>query len=118
MTKKSNINIQVELGEDKVPERIFWHAPDGGVVDMQETKAMLLGMWDGQANEALRIDLWSSKMMMDEMIAFLAQAIGGMADTYTRATSDKELGDEMKKFAYDFKIKAEANLQKQQENNG
>lgn len=114
MAKKSNINIEVELGEDRVPERIFWQAPDGGVVDKQETKAMLLGMWDGQANEALRIDLWSSKMMMDEMIAFLAQAIGGMADTYVRATSDAPLGEEMKKFAYDFKVKAEANLEKHQ----
>lgn len=115
MGKKSNINIQIELGEDKVPEHIYWDAPDGGVPDRQETKAMLLGMWDGQAKEALRIDLWTDKMMMDEMIAFMAQTMGGMADTYLRATGDNALGEEMKKFAYDFKNKAEANLEKQQD---
>lgn len=113
MSKRSNINIQIELGEEKVPSRIFWEAPDGGVDTQQETKAMLLGMWDGQAKEALRIDLWTDKMMMDEMIAFLGQTIGGMADTYLRATGDNALSDEMKKFAYDFKKKAEANLEKQ-----
>lgn len=112
MSKKSNINIQIELGEDKVPQKIFWEAPDGGVTSAQETKAMLLGMWDGQAKEALRIDLWTEKMMMDEMIAFISQTIGGMADTYNRATSDNALAEEMKKFAYDFKKKAEDNIQK------
>lgn len=114
MSKKSNINIQIALGEDKVPNQIFWNAPDGGVPTDQETKAMLLGMWDGQAKEALRIDLWTDKMMMDEMIAFIGQTIGGMADTYLRATGDQELSDEMKKYAYDFKKRAEANLEKKQ----
>lgn len=113
MSKRSNINIEIELDEDKVPAKIFWKAPDGGVPNEQETKAMLLGMWDAQAKEALRIDLWTGTMMMDEMVAFLGQTIGGMADTYMRATGDKELSDEMKKFAYDFKKKAEANLEKQ-----
>ena len=31
-----------------MPERIQWHAPDGGVGEMQEAKAILFSIWDGQ----------------------------------------------------------------------
>lgn len=67
---KSNINIQVHLAEDKMPEMIEWNAPDGGVEGMQKAKALLLGLWDGEEKSALRIDLWTAKMMVDEMNDF------------------------------------------------
>ncbi len=103
---KSNINIEVELAEDKMPESIKWTAPDGGVPDPQQAKAILLGLWDGNEKSALRIDLWTSKMMVDEMNDFFYQTIFGMADTYLRATKNVELSNEMKQFAKDFLKKA------------
>jgi len=103
---RSTINIQVELDDDKMPNSIEWNAPDGGVDGMQKAKAFLLGMWDGEEKSALRIDLWTRKMMVDEMNDFYYQTLFGMADTYIRATKNTELAAEMKEFAKKFLKKA------------
>ena len=103
---KSHINIQIELAEDKMPENIEWMAPDGGVADWQKSKAILLGLWDGEEKSALRIDLWTSKMMVDEMNDFFYQTFYGMADTYLRATKNTELSNDLKEFAKTFLKKA------------
>lgn len=112
---KSNINIEVELDEEKMPETIHWNAPGGGVDDMQNAKALLLGLWDGQEKSALRIDLWTKKMMVDEMIDFFHQTFHGMADTYLRATKNEAMAKELKEFANSFHKKASEALE--QENN-
>lgn len=103
---KSNINIEITLDEDKMPESIEWTAPGGGVEDAQAAKAILLGLWDGQEKSALRIDLWTRKMMVDEMNDFFYQSLFGMADTYARATKNTELAQELKDFAKTFLKKA------------
>ncbi len=108
---KSNINIQIELAEDKMPEAIEWTAPDGGVKEWQKAKAILLGLWDGEEKSALRIDLWTSKMTVDEMNDFFYQTFYGMADTYTRATKNTELSQELKEFAKSFLKKATAAIE-------
>ena len=113
---KSNINIQVALDEDKMPETIEWSAPDGGVPDLQKAKGMLLGLWDGDQKTALRIDLWTSKMMVDEMNDFFYQSIFGMADTYARATRNADLANEMKDFARSFIKKATEKLEQEEGN--
>ncbi|MBC7554043.1 MAG: gliding motility protein GldC, partial [Taibaiella sp.] len=78
---KSNISIEITLDEDKMPETIEWTAPGGGIDAPQKAKAILLGLWDGAEKSALRIDLWTSKMMVDEMNDFFYQTFYGMADT-------------------------------------
>jgi len=103
---KSEINIEVELAADRMPDQINWMAPGGGVTEWQKAKALLLGMWDGEAKEALRIDLWTQKMMVDEMNDFFYQTLCGMADTYTRATNNAALASELKEFAGQFLKKA------------
>ena len=110
---KSTINIQVELDEEKMPELIEWNAPDGGVDGLQKAKAMLLGLWDGDEKSALRIDLWTKKMMVDEMNDFFYQTLFGMADTYLRATKNAELAAEIKEFAKSFHKKASEALEKE-----
>src|ERR1700754_1883150 len=103
---RSNINIQVELDEDKMPDSIEWTAPDGGMDKPQAAKGLLLGLWDGEEKTALRIDLWTRKMMVDEMNDFFYQTLFGMADTYARATRNEELANELKEFAKAFHKKA------------
>jgi gliding motility-associated protein GldC len=103
---QSQINIQISLDEEKMPETIHWQAPDGGVENLQEAKGILLGLWDGQEKSALRIDLWTKKMMVDEMTDFFYQSLMGMADTYHRATRNTSLANEMKTFAKTFHQKA------------
>jgi len=115
---KSNINIQIELDEEKMPETIEWNAPGGGVDGYQQAKAMLIGFWDGQEKSALRIDLWTKKMMVDEMNDFFYQTMMGMADTFTRATKNEDLAQELRTFASGFHKKAMDTLQKEEEKSG
>lgn len=111
---KSTISIQIELDEEKMPETIEWNAPDGGVEDLQKAKGMLLGLWDGEEKSALRIDLWTKKMMVDEMNDFFYQTLYGMSDTYLRATKNAALAEELKTFAKDFLKKASDALEKEE----
>jgi len=99
---KSTISIEIELDENKVPQQIQWHASDSTADMMQAAKSMMVAFWDGADKSALRIDLWTKEMMVDEMADFYYQTLMGMADTYLRATQNKELVDDMKAFAKEF----------------
>ena len=99
---KSTITIDVQMDESRVPESISWHASDTTAEGAQKAKAMMLSFWDGSEKSALRIDLWTKDMMVDEMADFFYQTMMTMADSYGRATKQNETVDEMKKFAKDF----------------
>lgn len=98
----SSIIIDVHTDENRVPDVITWNATDTTVENAQKSKAMMLSFWDGAEKTALRIDLWTKDMMVDEMADFFYQTMMTMADTYGRATNHNEMVDEMKKFAHDF----------------
>ena len=98
----SSININVHTDENKVPDAITWNATDTTVDNDQKAKAMMLSFWDGAEKTALRIDLWTKDMMVDEMADFFYQSMMSMADTYSRATRHTELVDDMKNFAQEF----------------
>lgn len=100
--KQSTITIDVLLDKDKVPEQINWKASDSTADMSQKAKAMMLAFWDSADKSALRIDLWTKDMMVDEMGDFFYQTFMTMADTYSRATRHDELVDEMKQFANSF----------------
>jgi len=102
---KSTIQIDVELDESRVPQNIQWKATESTIDRPQQAKAFMLSMWDGAEKTALRIDLWTQKMMIDEMADFYYQTIMTMADTFERATKQKELVDDMKQFAKNFYAK-------------
>ena len=62
----------------------------------------MLAFWDGAEKTALRIDLWTNDMMVDEMADFFYQTFMTMAETYHRATQDQGLTNDMKQFAKGF----------------
>lgn len=95
--KKSEIKFLVELDENKIPEKLTWTAQDGGV-EMEDTKAILLSIWDSKAQETLRIDLWTKDMPVDEMKLFFHQTLVAMSETYYRATDDEKMTATMKDF--------------------
>ena len=95
--KKSPIQIEVTLDENKVPEKIIWSAPDGGV-ENELADAMLLALWDGQKQETLRMDLWIKKMPVDQMKMFFHQTLLTMSDAYLRATQDEKMTATMRDF--------------------
>ena len=103
---KSEIKIQVELDENKVPEILRWTAPDGGI-ENDTAKAMLLSIWDSKVQETLRIDLWTKDMPVDEMKKFFHQTLVAMADTFERATDDKKMSDTKRDFCAYFAEKLE-----------
>ena len=98
----STIHIDVQLDDTRMVETIQWQASDSTAVNAQKAKAMMLSFWDGAEKTALRIDLWTKEMMVDEMADFFYQTFMTMADTYERATKHAELVEDMKKFAHDF----------------
>ena len=105
---QSSIIIDVHTDENRVPDGISWKATDTGVEDPQKAKAMMLSFWDGAEKTALRIDLWTKDMMVDEMADFFYQTMMTMADTYGRATKYTDQVEEMKKFAHNFYDKFKA----------
>lgn len=91
--RTTNITVEIELDENHVPEKMTWNAPDGGI-SHEETKAMLLSVWDDKAKEALRIDLWTKEMTQDDMKRFFHQILISMSSSYERATEEKKLQKE------------------------
>ncbi len=110
MSKKhtSDIVINVELDENKVPEKLKWTAADGGV-ENEDAKAILLSIWDPKHKETLRIDLWTKDMPVDEMKIFFHQTLTAMADTFNRATKDEKMTATMKDFCDYFAEKLDLN---------
>src|SRR5690242_21453234 len=100
--QKSTIRIDVILDKDKIPEQINWKAESSTADEGQRAKAMMLAFWDGADKSALRIDLWTKDMMVDEMGDFFYQTFMTMGETYNRATRHTALGDEIKEFARTF----------------
>jgi gliding motility-associated protein GldC len=100
--RKSTITVDVYLDDQKVPEKIEWQAADSIASEREKAKAFLLAFWDGEDKTAMRIDLWTKDMMVDEMADFYYQVMLTMADTYERATHHAELVADMKQFAGNF----------------
>lgn len=96
------------MDENRVPEQILWKASDSTADMEQQAKAMLIAFWDGADKSALRIDLWTKEMMVDEMADFYYQTFMTMADTFQRATQNDEITEDMKEFARNMMKKFKA----------
>jgi gliding motility-associated protein GldC len=102
VTKQSEIKIDVALDDHKVPQAIYWTATDSTAEERQHAKAMMVNFWNGMDKAALRIDLWTQEMMIDEMADFYYQTYMGMADSFQRSTGQTALVNDMKTFAKEF----------------
>lgn len=102
----SKIEFTVGLDENKVPEQMNWTAEDGGISN-EETKAMMISVWDNENKDTLRMDLWTKDMPMDEMKQFYHQTLLSMADSFERATNDTKMSATMRDFCDYFAEKLE-----------
>ena len=93
----SEIKFLVELDENRVPEKLFWTAQEGGI-ELSESKAIMLNVWDHKTKESMRIDLWTKDMPVDEMKIFFHQTLVSMSETFRRATNDEKMSDTMLDF--------------------
>ncbi|MFC6269002.1 gliding motility protein GldC [Frigoriflavimonas asaccharolytica] len=103
--RTTNINIKVELDENHVPEKILWNAEDGGITN-EETKATMISVWDDKTMEALRIDLWTKDMPVDQMKMFLHQIMVSLSQTYETATGEEDVAAWLHETAETFAVKA------------
>ncbi len=111
MSSTSEIRIRVTNGDDGVTG-IRWEADDAPEPGAQPAEAMILALWDGEKRNALRIDLWTPALTVDDMNDFVFQTLSSLADTYRRATKDDDLMLEIKTFARRFAERASAKGQR------
>ena len=97
---QSAINIQIELDNNKVAEKIQWEATDAG--EQREAKAMTLGFWDKHEKNTMRIDLWTKEMTVDEMKQFFHQSLLTMADSFEKATGEHLISEDLRDYCYHF----------------
>ena len=105
-TITSKIELNVELDENRVPEKLKCSQNKSGV-NNEEAKAIMLSVWDSNAQETLKIDLWTKDMPVDEMKQFFHQTLVTMSDTFLRATQDEKMTAIMKDFCDYFAEKLE-----------
>ena len=67
----------------------------------------MLSVWDSNAQETLKIDLWTKDMPVDEMKLFFHQTLVTMSDSFLRATQDEKMTGDMKDFCDYFAEKLE-----------
>jgi gliding motility-associated protein GldC len=111
--KRSEIRLRVDRSDDGI-EAIRWEADEAPEPGQQEAGAMLLALWDATSRNAMRIDLWTKQMTVQEMNEFVFQTLMSLADSYQGATRNQMLASEMKIFAREFAeraVKAEARRQ-------
>jgi gliding motility-associated protein GldC len=102
VVKSSDITLRVGLNAQQVPVRIEWGASDRNGGALEECKAMVVALFDREHRETLRIDLWTKEMQVLEMDRFFYQTLRSLSDTYLRATQNKELAEQMARFAHFF----------------
>ena len=108
IAKTSDITIRVGLDKDQIPVSIEWAATDMHPAGTFEPcKAMAIALFDEAHRETLRIDLWTKDLQVMEMDRFMYQILRSLSQTYLRATQNKDLAEEMAKFAHYFGEKTE-----------
>ncbi len=100
--KKSEIKFTITLDEKNNPETIHWEAKDSGTEGLKPCNAVMISLFDSTDRGTLRIDLWTKKMMVEEMQRFFYESLASMADTYERATNEKEIATDIRRFANHF----------------
>ena len=105
METSSEIKFTVKLDENKLPKIIHWEAPDAG--EKSTCKSVMIAIWDAEEGNSLRMDLWTSDMLVEDMKRFFHQNLVTMADSFQRATGEKEMMDELRAYANYFAEKME-----------
>ena len=99
--RKANINIEVLLNENNLPEQISWLASDSKKSN-DVAKAFMLSFWDPKLKDSFNIDLWTKEMTMEEMKFFIFQNLLKMSGLIQKSTGDHELSKLIKNFATEF----------------
>jgi len=105
--KKAEIKLTIELDDNNVPETIMWESTDSKNKEALPVKSMLLSLWDHNYQQAMRIDLWTKEMPVDEMKVFFHQTLMTLGDTFLRATGEKNIVEDLRDYCAHFAEKME-----------
>ena len=102
MSKEAEIKFLIKLDDKGAPEEIFWSASDSNFEGYVPCDSLMISVWDRSEKNTMSVDLWTDEMQVGEMNAHYYFTLMKMADTYSRATSNQELSDMIRKFAGEF----------------
>ena len=102
MERKAEIRFIVSLDERKFPKQIEWEATEAGSPGLHPCESIMISLWDSDAKDTLGIDLWTDKMLIDDMNIHFHQTFLKMAQTYQMATNNPELAGMISEFADKF----------------
>lgn len=101
ITRTSEITIKVGLNENNLPVAMKWSAQDGNVTD-SPAAAFLLSLWDPKEKNTMKIDLWTKDLSVEEMKQFFHQSLLTMADTFEKATGERNICEDLRDYCYHF----------------
>jgi gliding motility-associated protein GldC len=101
VVKTSEISIKVGLNDNNLPVGMKWSAEDGGV-ENAPAKAMLLSLWDPKEMSAMKIDLWTNDMSVEEMKQFFHQTLMTLSDSFESATGEKNICEDLRDYCHHF----------------
>ena len=76
--KQSEINFQIQLDDQSIPEQISWSATDNPNEGIEETKAIFVAVWDHYHKGLLALPLWTKDMEVFDMKRFYIEVIGSI----------------------------------------
>src|ERR1700744_6562247 len=100
--KKAEIKLTIDLDDNNVPEKITWESTDAENKEALPVKSIMLALWDHNYKNALRIDLWTKDMSVDEMKIFFFQTLMTMGDSFLRATGEKNIIEDLRDYCDHF----------------
>ena len=102
MSRTAEIKLTVDLDGDNVPTGIAWEASDARNPGPTQCQSMMLSLWDTEQKTIAAIDLWAKETTIDDMNLYFYQAIHQMADTYYRATKNRDVSKLIHEFGEGF----------------
>lgn len=98
MGRKTEIKFNVTLDEHNMPETITWSASDQPEQGVQNSKTLMVALWDREEKNTQTIDIWTKDMQIDEMHSHFFQRLLTLAESYHRATGNPFVVNEMRTF--------------------
>jgi gliding motility-associated protein GldC len=105
--KTAEIKLTIDLDDNNVPETILWESSDSTNKEAVPVKSIMLALWDQNYKNALRIDLWTKDMPVDEMKLFFYQTLMTMGDSFLRATGETNIVEDLRDYCAHFAEKME-----------
>ena len=105
--KTAEIKLTIELDDNNVPENIVWQSTDGDNKEAVPVKSLMLSVWDPSYQNAMRLDLWTKDMPVDEMKTFFYQTLMTMGDSFLRATGETNIVEDLRDYCIHFAEKME-----------